>query len=102
MEQWLDIPQRRRGYPARPTDNINTNGYNIGWTAAGEWMQYSVYVAQSALYDVEVRVAGGQTGGKFHLAAGEADISRHCQRAFHRRVGELADAGRAQRRARRV
>lgn len=57
------------------TDNVNSNGYNIGWTAAGEWMQYSVYVAQSALYDVEVRVAGGQAGGKFHLAVGEADIS---------------------------
>ena len=67
---------RNDGVDIQPTtDNVNTNGYNIGWTAAGEWMQYSVEVAESALYDVQVRVAGGEAGGKFHFAAGEADIS---------------------------
>lgn len=56
-------------------DNVNTNGYHIGWIAAGEWMQYSVEVTESALYDIHVRVAGGEAGGKFHFSAGEADIS---------------------------
>lgn len=67
---------RNDGVDIEPSnDNVNTNGYHIGWIAAGEWMQYSVGVAESALYDVQVRVASGQTGGKFHLAVGEADIS---------------------------
>ena len=57
------------------TDNVNSNGYNVGWLAAGEWMQYDVNVAASAVYDVEVRVAANGTDGKFHFSAGGAGIS---------------------------
>ena len=56
-------------------DDVNSNGYNVGWLAPGEWMQYSVNVAESAVYDVQVRVAAGESGGSFHLSAGEAQIS---------------------------
>ena len=57
------------------TDNVNTNGYNMGWLATGEWVQYSVNVAASAVYEVEVRVASIGTEGKFHFQSGDADIS---------------------------
>ncbi len=56
-------------------DNVNTNGYNVGWLGSGEWMQYDVNVASSAVYDVEVRVAANGTDGKFHFSAGEAGLS---------------------------
>ncbi|MEL6593149.1 MAG: carbohydrate-binding protein, partial [Bacteroidota bacterium] len=59
----------------RTQDNINTNGYNIGWLGTGEWMQYSVDVATSAVYDVEIRVASNGTDGRFHLEADGADIT---------------------------
>jgi hypothetical protein len=32
-------------------------GYNIGWTAAGEWLEYTVAVATAGTYDVGLRVA---------------------------------------------
>jgi len=57
------------------TDNVNTNGYNLGWLATDEWIQYSVNVAASAVYEVEVRVASTGTEGKFHFQSGDADIS---------------------------
>ncbi|MBK6946991.1 MAG: carbohydrate-binding protein [Haliscomenobacter sp.] len=57
-------------------DSVHTNGYSVGWLGAGEWMQYDVQVAQSAAYDVDVRVAANGTDGKFHFSAGGSDISR--------------------------
>ncbi|MDX1409799.1 MAG: cellulase family glycosylhydrolase, partial [Saprospiraceae bacterium] len=44
------------------TDNINSNGYNLGWLEDGEWLQYSISVAQDAVYDVQLRVASEQGG----------------------------------------
>jgi endoglucanase len=57
------------------TDNVNTNGYSLGWLATDEWIQYSVNVAASAVYEVEVRVASTGTEGKFHFQSGHADLS---------------------------
>ncbi|MCB9289563.1 MAG: carbohydrate-binding protein [Lewinellaceae bacterium] len=56
-------------------DDVNTNGYSVGWIASGEWMQYDVRVEESAVYDVHVRVAAGGSGGRFHFSAGGAEIS---------------------------
>jgi len=56
-------------------DIVNSNCYNVGWLAAGEWMQYDVNVAASAIYDIHVRVAANEPNGKFHFSAGNADIS---------------------------
>ncbi len=32
-------------------------GYSVGWTEQGEWLSYSVYVTETARYDIQVRVA---------------------------------------------
>ena len=56
-------------------DNVNSNGFNVGWCASGEWMQYDVAVATNAVYNVQVRVAANGSDGRFHFAAGDADIS---------------------------
>ena len=32
-------------------------GYSVGWTERGEWLSYTVNVAQTARYDIQVRVA---------------------------------------------
>ena len=37
--------------------DVRSNGYTIGWTNDGEWMQYTVTVDSSAVYDMEVRYA---------------------------------------------
>lgn len=38
-----------------------SGGKNIGWTAAGNWLQYRVNVATAGTYAVELRVANGGT-----------------------------------------
>ena len=37
-------------------------GYNVGWTAAGEWLEYSVNVASAGPYQVGARVASPNAG----------------------------------------
>ncbi|HEY0709396.1 MAG TPA: carbohydrate-binding domain-containing protein, partial [Polyangia bacterium] len=39
-------------------------GYNIGWTAATEWLAYDVTVTQAGAYDFAARVASGSAGTK--------------------------------------
>lgn len=39
----------------------------MGWIDAGEWLEYSVNVAQSDLYSIEVRVASESAGGNLHI-----------------------------------
>lgn len=48
-------------------------GYTIGWTAAGEWLNYTVNVTAAGTYDLEVRVASHGPGGVFHLEVGGVD-----------------------------
>lgn len=55
-------------------DNINSNGYNVGFLDTDEWMQYEVDVEQSGVYNIEVRTASAGSGGRFHFKMDEADI----------------------------
>lgn len=56
-------------------DISNTNGYNVGWLATGEWMQYSTQIKTEGIYDIDVRVASNSTDGRFHFQSGIADMS---------------------------
>ncbi len=56
-------------------DAVNSNGYHIGFVQKGEWMNYSLEVADSAAYAVRVRVASESSGGEFHLALDGQDIT---------------------------
>jgi hypothetical protein len=42
-------------------------GHDLGWTAAGEWLEYTVNVTASATYTVSARVASLSTGGTLHV-----------------------------------
>lgn len=44
-----------------------SGGYKIAYTKAGEWLNYSVNVAQAGAYTATVRVASLGAGGTFHL-----------------------------------
>jgi uncharacterized protein YjdB len=37
-------------------------GYNVGWTSNGEWLEYTVDVANSGTYTIEIRTAGTSNG----------------------------------------
>lgn len=42
-------------------------GFNVGWTAVGEWLDYPINVTTAGNYVAEVRVASARTTGKFTL-----------------------------------
>jgi hypothetical protein len=48
-------------------------GYNVGWTAAGEWLEYTVNVPSTGNYNIDVRVASPNAGGTFHIEFGGVD-----------------------------
>jgi len=54
-----------------------TTNYNVGWTVAGEWLEYSANVVSNGTYDVTFRVAGetAYTNGTFHLAVDGVNVS---------------------------
>ncbi|MEQ5843542.1 carbohydrate-binding protein [Paraburkholderia acidicola] len=42
-------------------------GYDVGWAAAGEWLNYTVNVTSPGTYALQVRVANSGPGGTFHF-----------------------------------
>lgn len=50
-------------------------GYNVGWIAAGEWLEYTVDAAFTGTYDIELRVASQTNGGNLHIEFGGADVT---------------------------
>jgi len=49
--------------------------YNVGWIFDGEWLEYSVIVATTGTYDIEVRVASDSGGGDFHIEFGGSNVT---------------------------
>ena len=49
--------------------------YNIGYTLTGEWLEYTVNVTKTDVYDLDVRVAKDGTGGLFHIEIDGVDIT---------------------------
>ena len=50
--------------------------YNVGYIAPGEWMEYTIEVPATGLYDVGYHVAAGAGGGgSFHLEIDGVDVT---------------------------
>src|SRR5262245_1940603 len=54
--------------------NANNTGYVVGWVSAGEWLKYSVNVANAGNYTVGARVASYGQGGRFHIESNGTTI----------------------------
>ena len=50
-----------------------SNGYKVGRTEAGEWIEYTVNVANAGIYTVEACVASDGDRGAFHIEFDGAD-----------------------------
>ncbi|HSR87731.1 MAG TPA: carbohydrate-binding protein, partial [Pontiella sp.] len=50
-------------------------GYNVGWTASGEWLKYTVDVATAGDYTITTRVASQGGGGAFHIEVDDVDVT---------------------------
>jgi endoglucanase len=57
------------------TDAVFNNGFSVGWTNDKQWMNYTVNVDSSALYDVVLRIASPYTTGLLHLEVNGKDVS---------------------------
>ncbi len=67
---------RNDGVDVEPNDDdINSNGFHIGYVNEGEWTNYTVEISASAAYTARARIASEQTGGKLHLAFDGEDIT---------------------------
>jgi hypothetical protein len=53
--------------------DCSEGGYDIGWIAAGEWLEYTVNIAKAGKYDITFRVGSPEGEGKLHLEFGGVD-----------------------------
>jgi len=53
----------------------STNGFNVGWTQDGEWMQYTLHVDSTASYTLTLRYAATSADSKIKLKVNDGDIS---------------------------
>ena len=57
------------------TDNINSNGYQIGYTKDKEWLKYTIEVTETGFYNMNFRYATPQTGAKIFFFVNDIDIA---------------------------
>ena len=57
----------------RPTESVDIEsssdtggGYDVGYSAQGEWLEYTFSIPKSAPYSIDTRVASGLSGSLFH------------------------------------
>ena len=69
-----DIEVANKGSQYRTSEGVDIEttgdvggGYNVSWTNAGEWLEYTVSVNTSSIYDINLRVASNGSGGTFHI-----------------------------------
>ncbi len=56
------------------TDSLG-NGYDVGWTAAGEFMAYTVEIQTGGIYRIHVRASSGGNGGKANIGFDGAPLT---------------------------
>ncbi len=93
MIQIEDFDEGGQGVSYLDSDNVNTpgqyrntavdvnvtqdagGGYDIGWTFAGEWLEYTVDVKSAGTYALDFRVASQGLGGRFHVEVDGKDVT---------------------------
>ena len=55
------------------TGDSSNGGYYVGWTRSGEWLAYTVEVAEAREYLLNVRVANLGTGARFRIEVDGVD-----------------------------
>ncbi len=57
-------------------DTINSNGFHIGFTEKGEWINYTVNITESGVYRADVRLASDLSDAEFHLSIDDQSVSK--------------------------
>ena len=63
------------GVDLQPTTDQG-GGYNVGWTAGGEWLQYTIDVSETADYTLQLRLASNGGGGDIHIEIDGAPVAK--------------------------
>ncbi len=53
----------------------NGGGYDVGWTDAGEWLEYTVNITATGKYDFQNRVATQNSAKTFHIEIDGTDVT---------------------------
>ena len=80
---YYDTDAGNNGGSYRASEYVDTEactdtggGHNVGWTADGEWLKYTVDVAPAGDYTITTRVARGTGGsGAFHIEVDGVDVT---------------------------
>lgn len=71
-----DTETENKGGAYRITESVDIEyratdkGYQIGYVAAGEWIEYSILVQKAGTYEISAQVASMNGGGKFNFQFG--------------------------------
>lgn len=65
---------RNDGVDIASTKANTGNGFYVGWTEPGEWMQYTTNVASNGNYKVKISYASAEKEGKIHLNVDGKDL----------------------------
>jgi endoglucanase len=58
---------RNDGVDIERCNDAISNGFNVGWIETGEYLNYTINILESGKYDIYLRTAGNQSGGKIQL-----------------------------------
>jgi len=79
---YADDDEQNRGEDYREPTQVDiekrsdaSNGHGIGWTRPGEWLIYTVEVAEDGEYRIEMPVASKGQGGTFRILMNGEDVS---------------------------
>jgi len=75
-----DLSTGNSGNGYRTTENVDIQGcseggFNIGWVAATEWLEYTVDITTAGTYTLQTRVAATAAGKTMHLELDGQNIS---------------------------
>ncbi len=57
------------------TQDPTGSGCNVGWTTAGEWLEYDVSIDQASTFDLVLRVSSAQSGQSLRVEVDGQDVS---------------------------
>ena len=70
-QSYYDSDASNQGAVYRTEDRVDivalTNGYALGYTTVGEWLEYTVNVVTAGVYTYEALVSSGSDGSSFRL-----------------------------------
>jgi hypothetical protein len=66
---------RTTGVDIGATSDSGSDGYYVGWTRAGEWLNYSVTATETRDYSLSIRIANVGSGAKFRIELDGAAVT---------------------------